>query len=225
MVTVADYLAAALVRNRKTQEKAMISEDAPEAVAAFNRALRAFFIVGARVNPAYFGKVEEVSPASGHYPRPADAELVYRMELTGGSDGELVHRVHVSDQDAEVGPRVYRWGRVYVPVEGVAGDLRIFYSARPAAATTLASEVDPLWEDHHAELLVLELAAWLAHRDERWDELGALLEERNRWLQLFVSSLVHESVGETVETGHEGLFATPTVAELQELLLARPGGG
>lgn len=221
-MTVAQYLAAALVRNKKTQEAAEISETGAEVVSAFNRALAGYFTIAARVNPSYFGSTADVTPNAGFYARPADAELVY---LIRDSEGAKVHRVPVEEPDAELGPRVMRWGRGYTAVAAsVAGDLTMWYSRRPTPASALASNVDPVWDEHFADLGVVELAAWLAHRDERYDEKAALLAERDHWLRIFLASLGHESVGETRETGHAGLFVAPNLQELQGLLLMASAG-
>lgn len=224
--TVEDVLTGALVLNRKTQEDAKVSGGGLEIVRAVNRSLGGIFRIGARVNPGYHGATDAVAPTGDAWTRPADAELVTLIRNAAGD------RVFVSHpEDPVPDPEelfLIRWGRVYRRPAGLVeptGELTFYYSRRPAAAAALADEVD--LEDAFRALLEFDLGAWFAHRDERWDELGVLWQERDRELGLYLASLEHESVGDVRNVGQTGTFDSPSLIDLKHLLLSpasTPGG-
>lgn len=219
MATVQQVLNAALVLNRKTQEHAQVSAGGMEAVAAVNRSLSGIYQVGARVNPGYHGATATVGEAAGTWARPANAELVTLIQT---STGTRVRTTTPEEPVPEPGqPCIVLWGRSYRRPAGVAiptGTLTFWFSRRPELAIGLESVVD--LEDAFVSLLVHDLGAWLAHRDERWDELGVIAGDLQKYLTLYVASLEHENVGIVRNVGQAGLFDSPSLVDLKSLLLA-----
>lgn len=225
--TVRDIINDAKVLNRKTQERAMISEASPEIVAAVNRSLYGIYSVGARVNPGYHGETANVTDAGGGvWVRPADAELIY---LILDSDGEEVLVADPREPSPDPGfPSVVRWGGTYrrpSEVPEPEGVLQFWYSRRPQEAANAESTVD--LEDAFRSLMVYDIGAWLARRDERYDELQALSAMLDGALQLYLMSLVHENVSTVRTVGQLGTFDSSSLVELKQLLLsgAHPTAG
>jgi hypothetical protein len=219
--SVQDVLNDALVLNRTTQEPAMVSEGAVDIIAAINRSLSGIYAVGARVNPAYHGKVLGVAEDTGVWARPEDAELVSLILDSAG-----VRVLPSTPQEPRPDPDkpcVVRWGRVYRRPSGAAaptGSLTFWYSRRPEFAADREDEVD--LEDAFRSLLVYDLGTWFARRDERWDEAAGLIQERDRHFQMYLASLEHESVGDVRNVGQTGFFDSPSVVDLKALLLSLP---
>lgn len=217
--TVRDVINDAKVLNRRTQENAMISTDAVEIVAAVNRSLYGIYAVGARVNPGYHGDVVTVAEAAGTWTRPANAELVYL--ILDGDGGEVL----VADPREPVPdtgyPSLVRWGQAYRrPALEIdpSGDLEFWISRRPMEAASAAATVD--LEDSFRSLLVYDVGAWLARRDERWEELQALSAMLDGALQVYLMSLVHETAGTVRTVGHQGTFDSSSLVDLKTLLLS-----
>lgn len=221
-MTVNDVLAAAMVLLRRFQEDALISGAGLEVVEAVRRTLNGIYQIGARVNPGYHGKVLAVAESAGTWTRPADAELVTLLQDSTGV--EVFPSTPEEPIPDPARSFVVRWGQVYRRPTGVvvpAGALTFWYSRRPAAPTTLASEVD--LEDTFASLLIYDVGAWLAHRDENWEGLAAIISDRDRYLSLYVASLEHESVGTVRNVGQTGTYDSPSLVDLKSLLFSPAG--
>jgi hypothetical protein len=218
--TAAQVINDALVLNRKTQERAMITTDSAEVIEALNRSLQGIYQAGARINPAYYGTVATVAESPlGQWARPSNAELVV---LIRNEAGDTIYpstpEEPIPDPDT---PSVVRWGRVYRRPAGAAlpsGPLIFWYSRRPTPIAFRTDTVD--LEDTFRALLVYDLGMWLAHRDQRWDEVGLLTASLERYLQLYVTSLEHESVGDVRNVGQLGTFDSPSLTDLKALLLS-----
>lgn len=224
MTTVEQIITAALARNRKNQPG--ITATSAELLAAFCRVYPVFFTIAARVNPAYFGVREVLLEDSESDPegwaRPADAELVFRLE---DADGVEVIVVPADERDADpTRPAVYGWGQVYYPAGQVldpepgTDELTVWFSKTPELPDSTADELDPLWPMQFDELLVLELALLLAHKDERMAEVGLLRADRDVWLRRFIAHLEHETLPIVRSTGTAQRFRDPSWTPLNLLL-------
>lgn len=178
-----------------------IATEATELLAVVTRALRGLYAAAARVSPSFFGIVVTVPKDAGtsSWPRPTDAESVFRAELP---DGSPVAIVPFDDRTVESAlPSIYPMGSSYYPAglpTDPAGDLRLYYSKLPDAPAGLATTIDGTWPEQFNELLILETAIYLATKDGgsgRESELQVLLQDRNRWLALFVAHLEHATAG------------------------------
>lgn len=188
-----EYLEAAYAKSTKNQPDELATEDT-ELLKVFIRAMRGLYSAAARVNPTFFAESASVAQAADSYPRPATAESVWRLEMP---DGTKVNVVPFDDRSAASAPSVYRFGQAYHPVAGIASeDLTAFYAIRPLAPADLDTAIDPTWPESYDELLVGELALYLALKDGREEELAGLRADRDRWLSLFFAFLEHETTGE-----------------------------
>lgn len=182
----------------------VIASESTELLQVVIRAMRGLFAFAARVNPTFFAESASVAFAGTGWPRPEGAESVFRVEQAGVE----VAIVPYDDRGAEAGmPALYRFGQVYRPATAGApdpqsGNLTFFYSKRPTSPATLDATVDPLWVEQFNELLALEVAIYLSVKDGRTDELASLLQQRDKWIQLFVAFLEHETANERRRFGH-----------------------
>ena len=200
--TVLDILNLAYGRNKKNTRVPPVIAESTEGLRIVYRAMRALYAAAARINPAYFGVISDpVAFAVDGWPRPEDAELVYMIEVS--PSGERVWVSPITDRLVNTDkPSVYRFGKVYRPIGGsthgpVGTDsLLFYYSKTPAPFAAVSDVLDPMWNETYNELLGLEVAIYLALKDERTEETQILKQERDQWAQQFVAHLEHETVGE-----------------------------
>lgn len=219
MSTAQDIVVAAILRSTKNQPGDLATLDT-ELLAALNRSLRGAYAIAARVNPEYVGSIESVVGVGGAWARPLLAESVWWIERT---DGREVAVVPPAERAAEPGlPSVYRLGRSYLTVGRAGIDptateaLRFYCAMRPLALAALADALPLSWDRGYDDLLILDLALYLAVKDGRLEEVPPLRAERAAWLQLYVNFLTHETAGIKRRFGLPG---SPTMNELTALLL------
>lgn len=209
--TVTDIIVAALAKSTKNRVNA-IATSATELTAAAYRAICGAFSLAAGIDPSFFGKSASVAAAGGAWPYPEDAESIFRIETVAGAEVALVPQ---DDKGAErVRPAVFRVGRSFYSA-GNAGDpagvnLTFWYSKRPALLTLVTDVLDSMWLEAYNELLVLDLAIYLAVKDGRDDEAQLLGAERAKWIELFSAHIMHATVNEVRRFGNVGRFNAPT---------------
>lgn len=219
--TVRQILDAAYGTSSKNRPGDIATED-PELVQVVQRSLRGYFSDAVEVNRSFYAKRITVPWDAGllGWVRPDEAEAIIRLEL---ADGTEVVEVPFDDRDAEVGagiPAVYSLGQNFYPA-GNAGDptavsLVMFYSARPRDLTALtgdpAGTIDPLWPEQFNELLIRDVAIYLAVKDgQREAEVAAHREQHTREYERYISFLGHETTTRVRNYGHGGMAATERV--------------
>jgi hypothetical protein len=219
MSTPQDLLNAAYGMSKRFQPGATLGD--AEALQLIIRVQRTFFTIAARINPTFFGSTSDVPYAAPGWARPATAELIYKLSLVAGSDLAVVP---FTDLTAALDkPAVYRFGQVYRPAGNPldptagSGSVRFWYSKQPTPPATLAGALDTLWPSNYDQLLIHELAVYMALKDGALGDLAsAFVAERDHWLRLYLAFLEHETVGEV--RNFSNLFNTPTQIPLQDLL-------
>lgn len=214
-----DLLTDAYAKSKKNQP-GKIATESTELLGVVNRVVRTFFQIGVRVNPYFFGDTEDVAYVSPGWARPSAAETIYRIETA--AEVEVVV-VPFEDRSAESGlPAVYRLGQVFRSAgntnDPTSGTLTFFYSKRPTDVAALTSDIDSMFPDAYRELAVLEIAAYLALKDGRAEEVARLVAERDRWLRMFLAFLEHETVNERRRFGHLQPFNTGSLMPIESLL-------
>jgi hypothetical protein len=194
--TVQDIVTGAMAKSKKNRP-GDASVMATELARVVTRAHRGLYAFAARINPTYFATQLDVAFASGGWARPASAESIFRIEQAGAE----VVTVPFDDRGAEKGkPALYELGQLFRSagnaLDPVSGTLTFFFSTRPADYTALATVLDALWVEAYNELLMLEVAVYLALQDGRTDEAGALKAERDRWAVLFAAHLEHATINQ-----------------------------
>jgi hypothetical protein len=214
--TVQDILDAAYSRSTQNNP-GTIATESTELLSVVQRALDGTYAMAARINPTFFAAESQVAAPGAGLPwaRPELAEAIFRIENAGVE----VVVVPYDDRTAEAGlPAVYEWGQGFYEA-GNAGDpddtadaLDFFYATRPATLTLLTSTLDSMWREQFNELLVLEVAIYLAVKDgaaqSRATELTALVAERLRWANRFCSHLEHATPIQRRRFGHVRRFNT-----------------
>jgi hypothetical protein len=227
-VTPNEIFTAALAKNRKNQP-GIIATPA-ELFSQFRRYYPVFWTIAARVNATFFGKIADVpfSVALGGWPRPDDAESIFRIE----DDGGQVEVVPFDERDADpFTPAIYEWGQVFFPAgnaldpigtesvaESVEEALTFWYSKKPETPADADTELEALWPRAYDELLVLEHAIILALKDERAEEVAQLRPERDAWLRRFIAHLEHATVGVVRSTGTAQRYTAQSYVPLNDLL-------
>lgn len=202
-----------------------IATESTELLQLVIRTIRKFYSIAARVNPIYFAESAVVTAPGGVAPwvRPEGAESIFRLETSGGAEIVLVPHF---DREAESGlAAVYQMGKSFYEA-GNANDpdpttdsIRFWYSRRPDDPATITSTIDSQWEEAHNALLILEIAAYLALKDKRTEEVQFLAAQRDEALRLFIMYLEHETVGVRNRWGHIRTFNTQSLVPLNDLLI------
>lgn len=209
----------------KYNQPGRIATESVELLGVINRVIRTFFQIGVRVNPTFFGDSLSVAFSSG-WARPTAAELIFK--IVEDSSGDEVVVVPFDQLTAESGlPAVYRMGQVFLSA-GNAGDptsgaLTFHYAKTPTDAATLGTSLDSMWPDTYKELAVLEVATYLAVKDDRKDEVAYLVGERDNWLRMFLAFLEHETVNERRSYGMPTPFNTNSLVPIASLLAGGSG--
>jgi hypothetical protein len=226
--TPEELMEAAYAKSMKNSP-GQIASESTELLQVVIRTLRKFYSIAARVNPLYFADQTVVAApgAAQPWPRPEGAESVFYIT---DSSGDEVVVVPFDDRTAESGKAaVYRVGKNYYSA-GNANDpdpatdaLTFWLSPRPTDPADFQSAISADWEEAYNELIVLELAAYLAKKDAgttgRDVELTHLAEERDEWLRLFIMFLEHETANEVRRFGHVKRINIQTLVPLNDLLI------
>ena len=220
-----DIFTAAYAKSRKNQPG--ITATAAELLSTFIRVYPLFWTIGARVNPTFFGKREAVlfdGLVTNGWPRPTDAEAVYRIE---DSLQTKLAIVPFDERDADpFTAAVYEWGQVFYSAgnsldpeeESGVTELTFWYSKKPDIPAAADEDLEALWPTSFDELLVLELAIILSLKDDRNAEVLELRQDRDAWLRRFIAHLEHATVGVTRSTGSAQRFLGQTYTPLAPLL-------
>lgn len=186
------------------------------------RCLRKFFTVAARVAPAHYGATAAlpVVPQAG-WTLPASAEALYRIETAAGVEVVVVPE---EDRRADTArPALLYRGRTFRPAgnpldPALGAALTAFFAKRPDSPANLDAAVDALWESDHDELVSLEIAASLALKDGRLEELAALRIDRDVELRLFVAHLEHVIGNESRRRAPLRTFTAKPLVPIDQLL-------
>jgi hypothetical protein len=221
VITVRQILDAAYAKSAKSRPSVALTE-ATEGVLMVARAVRGLYAYAARVNPIFFAEFADVGISGGNWARPPAAESIFRLEQATGLFPEVVV-VPFDDRKAEPSkPAVYELGQKFYsagnPTDPVAGSLRFWYAKRPTDPTLLTDTIDVMWVESYNELVILEVAIYLAIKDGRAEDLGQFREQRNSWATLFSAFLEHSTANLRSRFGQVRRFTTQTMIPLQSLL-------
>lgn len=168
-----------------------------EMISVLDRLFQALYAVRAAAEPS--GALARAnlaalagSPASATLP----TDMIDLRRVQRNSDSAKVNVIPVEEIDRSwhLAPAIYRQGNSVVSRGGagdpVAGDtLTIFHLDAPATITALVSVLDARFPVRHHELLVVELAIYLATKDagaRQAPEFQALVNTRNMYLETFM---------------------------------------
>jgi hypothetical protein len=140
--------------------------------------------------------------------------------------GKNVVVVPFDDLTCESGlPALYRMGKTFYTAgntldpDPATDALTFWFSRRPDDPSSYTATIDDQWEEAYNELIVLEIAAYLAHKDDRQGELQLLVKDRDEWLRLFIMFLEHETSNERRRYGHLRRFNTQSLVPISDLLV------
>lgn len=187
----------------------LLATNAAELVRVVDRAQVAVFALLSRLNPSLVGTFADVALTGTGWTRPSDADAVYRIEGRGAqTTPTLTGKIDVVPWDdlAAATPAVYRNGQVYYSAgksgDPTGGQLRFYYSKRPAQITSTASVLDTLIPDTYAPIYEFEVGTYLARKDggrpndANVTEQSQMAAERDRWLALLADWAAHETMNE-----------------------------
>lgn len=206
--TVQDILYAAYARSTQNMPGTLATEST-ELLSVVQRALDGCYAFAARINPTFFAETADVVGVAGVWLRPELAESIFLIEE---ADSTEVAVVPYNDRTAEeLMPSVFEFGQNFNKAGNASdpGDtdtLTFYYSKRPDTLTDLADTLDAMWREQFNELLVIEVAIYLATKDgaaqSRGTELEVFVAERLRWANRFAAHLEHSTANLRRRFGH-----------------------
>lgn len=218
--TVQDILDAAFAKSTKNQPGTIATSET-ELLNVVIRTMRGVYAFAARINPYHFSVRQGVGGVAADWERPERAEAIIRIEQ---QDTTEVIVVPLDDRlAAEPKPSLYEFEGVFTAdgaqtnPPGGTDTLVFFYAKRPDDPTPpadLAGVLDPDWDEAYNELLILEVAIYLALKDGRSDEVQLLKGDRNQWAQLFGSYLQHATANLQRRFGHRRIVNVETLLPL-----------
>lgn len=205
--TVQQLLDAAYAKSTKNRP-GTIATEATELLQTVVRIIRGVYSFAAEVNPVHFSAKSAVIGVGSVWARPEPAEAILRIETAAGAE---VAVVPFDDRlAADPKPSLYEFaggftadpGQTAAP--GATDTLTFWFSKRPNDPTpfNLAGVIDPDWQEDYNELLILEIAIYLALKDGRFDEVEVLKLDRNVWAQRFGAYLQHATANLQRRFGH-----------------------
>jgi len=205
--TVENILDGAYGKSTQNQPNTIATE-ATELTALVTRLLRGLYSFAAEINPVAFSAQTPVTGVASAWARPEDAEAIVRIETAAGV--EVVVVPYDDRFCEEPKPSLYEFGGNFIAdaaqtaAPGATDVLTFWYSKRPDDPTPagVAGVLDPDWQEDYNELLMLEVAIFLAMKDGRLDEAAALKQDRNVWAQRFGTYLQHQTSNLRRRFGH-----------------------
>lgn len=193
MSTTMQQLVEAAYSRSSANDPGKLATDG-ELVAVANRIYHALFALAAAAAPERFVSKVNLAALAGTPPAAvlsADVIDVRRVQTVAGTKVNIIP-VEEVDRLWHLAPAMYRQGGSLVSRAGV-GDpvatdvLTVWQLDAPADLTTLASVVDARFPTRHIELIVVELAMYLATKDEGRDaaEFAALKQYRDMNMEAF----------------------------------------
>lgn len=193
--TILEQAVASSFRNRADT----IATMATELVRKVDYRQKELFAVAAEVNPLFFGTQVPQAGVAGSWSRPADAEIVFRIEY-GPNPAQEIAVVPYDDRAAEPDWSVYQLANSYIrtSVNHIADTdtLNFWYARRPMTLTGLGSFLDGVWPESYNDLLILPIAAYLARKDGRLEEAQGYIDDTATLEGLFVRFLKRQQAGE-----------------------------
>ena len=220
--TAQEIITAAYNKSAKNRP-GTIATETTELLAIVGRALQGLFAFAARVNPIYFADFFDVAFAGAGWVRPTKAEAIFRIEKTPYAYADEVVVVPFDDRKAEPSlPALYELGGTFRSagntLDPVSGTLRFWFSRIPDRPATLAATIDAALPVQFEELLINEVAIYLALKDGRQDEVAQLRVMRDAWADLFAGHLEHATVNLRGRFGQVRRFTTHSLVPLKSLL-------
>ncbi len=189
-ITPRQILQAAYATSAKNQP-GVIADEATELLGVVNRTLGAFYTISIQFDPTYFGTKSSVAESSGSWAEPEDAASIFYLEQDSNQKEVVV--VLIEERDAEPdSPSVYALGRTLYAAGGgqdPVGNITMYYTKEPTNASNLDTALDASWDEAHNELLIQEVALYLAIKDGRTEEYPGLLGRRNAELARLILKL------------------------------------
>lgn len=198
-MTVEEWALRSYGYSKKSQPDRIANEGEELRELAF-RVLQAVFQVAARINWTYFGATSgAVASTSGGWLIPTAAELIGWMSTDGSTDpSSRVFPVGIGEVDPEPGrATVYRLGPRFFPGVNIttAASIHFLYSRTPTEPPDTTTAIETDYPVSHEDLLILEMAMYLALKDGRHAEMRELEPMRDVAALRFAQHLQHAAVG------------------------------
>jgi len=188
-VTPRDILEDAYATSLRNQP-GIIAEEATELLNVVNRKLKAIYTLSIGVDPTYLAASTSVAETATTWIEPEAAASIFYMEQD--SDSAEVVPVLIEEQDADPTKlAVYAVGRTLFAssTNPPAGNITLYYTVEPVETVTLDTALDATWDEAHNDLLIAEVALFLAVKDGRSEEYDGLTLTRNLALNRFLAKL------------------------------------
>lgn len=168
-----------------------VATSEPEMLGVLSRLFAGYYGVAAAGNPSLMG-TRAIVPwnVGGYWVVPDDQYVLYEMKWSTAK----VRVVPFDQLTANAGePSVYRLGNKYYPAGNAADPtgvaLTFIYQPVPPVFASASSEPGDEWPDQFDEMVIVDLATYLAEKDARPEDLQSLASESAKWRGLYADWL------------------------------------
>ena len=200
-MTAAEYIAAAVGRSYLNRGE-VLAQTQQELLSVLTRLFRRYYADASTMESSVFAQVTALAYLSGpaRWALPTDIDVVHHLEQSG----QPITIVPYEDR-AEAEPSeacVYRLGNTLYPVgnstDPSAIAISCLYTPIPPAFTLTTSTPPAAWNIAFDDMVIVELALFLAKKDARADDVTALTMELDDpatgWKQLWSTWLGRASI-------------------------------
>ncbi|MBA3645291.1 MAG: hypothetical protein H0W63_03865 [Gemmatimonadaceae bacterium] len=204
--------------------KSTVLNQTTEGLDRVKQIVRTMFVIAARVNPEFFvGSATVAHDAGiGGWAVPDSAEAVFFVGTTRTGECAILT---FADRTMEAGVKasVYRFGQKFNTPGGTldpnaADSAVMYYSRRPTDPVGLDNAIDGDFPVNHNQLLIDEMAVYLAIKDGRPDDIELFKQDRDNSLKLFVAHMEHATLGVRMRYRGQRDLHTNSIIALSSLL-------
>lgn len=209
-MTAAEYIAAAMGRSYLNRGE-VLALTQQELLGQLTRQFRRYYADAATQEASVFAQTAVLVYTTGpaRWPLPTDIDVLHHLEQSSQPITVVPYEDRTEAEPSEA--CVYRLGNTLYPVgnstDPTATSILALYTPIPAAFTTTGQSSPSAWNIAFDDMVVVELALFLAKKDGRMDDVQTLQMELDDpatgWKQLWTTWLGRASINVTRR------FATP----------------
>lgn len=227
MTTALQIIQRAFATSRDN-DAGRVAEISGELLEVLNDAIEAYIAEGGRLNDKFFGERIVVGFDNGGWARPAEAEVVLRLEASSATSADVIDggEAQLLDEGTEIAdlpidqrhqergrPAVFDFGQTWWPAGRTGdpsdGDIVVFATTSTDRLTTTAASLPAKFPRAGHACLKWELAIYLAQKDGGRDgEIVAFTAQLEKAKARYLSFLENATRTEVRSYGHAGGFAS-----------------
>lgn len=212
-MTAAEYFAQAMSASYRNRGEVLAAR-VPEMLQQLTLLFRGYYATAAGLNPSAFGKkVAQPWDAGGsRWAFPDDCDTIYLLE----QGGQEVVPVPFNDREAEPSEKcVYPLGGYFykagLTTDPASSALLIYYAPVPPSFTATGDSPPAEWNEQYDQMVVADLALWLASKDGRPEDVATAEADAKKWAKLYTDWLQRQLTPLVQRYGMPTVVPTQTI--------------